>query len=319
MRLIVIAALLCAVAPLCAQSSLNVNVNAQFTGQNQSRALLLEMNVGATPAAATIDVQVSTTHPDGIAVVLYSPNEEYTYSPFGPQYYFSQIYAVTGVSGQGSFSHTLPAGGGTQRFALECFPAAPSQSLDCNCMLSIQTSAGVLSLGAERNSARQEGYLELGLGARFISALSTVQTTSEHTLISSTASESVCLMLEGTNASVDIYDVTGATPVSMGSYSFSGTSAGGGSALRQLPHGTRKIRFVCIANGGGASIAIEVRPTAGAVLELPPAPTPAPNPGTGGTAFTGGSGGGGGCVAGSGAGLPLVAALLLVLRRRRKA
>lgn len=317
MRFILMAALIGAVAPLCAQSSLVTVVNEPLTAVGQSRALLYEVALGATPAAIALDVQISTTHADGMTVVLYSPGEEYTWSQW-PVIPYSHVYASTDVSGQGSFVHTLPTAGGTQRFILECFPTAPSTALVADCTLDVQVSAGGFSLAGQKTCPRMEGYRAHGLGVVVVRNLGSTQVSDEWTIHASTGAEQCALHLSAENTVMTLYDVTGATPVFLGAYSYSGSGAGQGSSVRQLPAGTSKLRLVSQGTGASAAMRVELRVTGGAHMDVPAAPAPTPSPAPG-TALNGG-GGGGGCVAGAGASvIPMLGVLAVALRRRRAA
>lgn len=319
MRFFLMAALIGAVAPLCAQSSLVTVVNAPLTAQGQSRALLYEVIVGATPATITLDVQVSTAHADGVTVLLYSPSDEYNWSQW-PVIPYSHVYAATDHTGQGSFSHTFPSGAGTRRFLLECFPKAPSTALVADCTLDVQVNAGSLSLAGQKTCPRMEGYRAHGLGAVVTRNLSSTQVSDEWTIHASTGAEQFALHISAENADMTLYDVTGATPVFLGGYSYSGSGAGQGTSVRQLAAGTTKLRLVSQGTGTPAAMQIELRLTGGAVMDVPAAPAPAPTP-TPTPSFNGGGGGGGGCAAGIGATatIPLVAMLAVALRRRRVA
>lgn len=319
MRFFLMAALIGALAPLCAQSSLVTVVNAPLTGQGQSRALLYEVVVGASPATISLDVQISTTHADGMAVVLYSPGDEYNYPHWSP-FPYSHVVGATDHTGQGSFSHTLPSGAGTQRFVLECFPKAPSTALVADCTLDVQVSAGTIAMVSQKTGTRLEGYRAHGLGVLVMRNLNSTQVTDEWTVHTSTGTEQFALHLSAENASMTLYDVTGATPVFLGGYNYSGSSAGQGTSVRQLPAGTTKLRLVSHGTGTPSAMQVELRLTGGAIMDVPAAPAPAPIPNPG---FNGGfgGGGGGGCAAGIGATatIPLVAMLAVALRRRRAA
>ncbi|MBX3473450.1 MAG: hypothetical protein KF754_03640 [Planctomycetes bacterium] len=333
MRFILMAALIGAVAPLCAQSTLVMPINTTFTGVNQEYAQVIEYQAPAQqpgmPAPmtwqVTLDLHVWTNDASGAHVTLYSASDEYTMADFGggaP----GVCWAITSGAGQAATSHITTMVTSLHRYVV-MVRRYNGGAGSLNCTVTLDCDYGVLTQGTGAVCGAGKGHESAGLSIAAGGAMGTAPTfTVNLTLDGHTGAEPCAFQLDLNNVDVQLIDVTGPSPVGMGSWSSTGSGGGTGFAFqsRGLDAGVRQWRFEVTATAPGAFFGIEFRTggwgrilNASWVAGTPTGPGPTNPPVHYGTSG-GGSSGGGGCVAAGGFGLPALPLLLLAAWRRRR-
>ncbi|MBE7493003.1 MAG: hypothetical protein HS108_14775 [Planctomycetes bacterium] len=318
MRFLLLAALIGAVAPLCAQTTLTMPLNVTFTGTNQEHAQLIELHAPATATSVTLDLSVSTSHANGAYITLYSASDEYTYAQWQGALP-GVCSAVTAGPGQASGNHTTMPLSGLHRLVVLARPY-PGTGAVLDCVVTLSCNVGTLQQGIYLVAQGGKGIEALGLAMMTGAALSHMSSFIVNlTLDGVSGAEPCAFHLSLTDVDVTLSDVTGAMPVVLDTWS----ATGNGSAYksRGLDPGVRLWRIEVQRKTLNAFFGMELRVGGQAritAMSWGPGPTTPPPPSQHYGASAGGSGGGG-CAAGASGVLAPLALLTLLWRRRRAA